>query len=180
MENQDFNIARAAWSQKLVTYYFIDVGMLSKAIHDALPAAARQWHPANVISAMLTSDLAIVPERAGGWYRTVGAQEFLGVHIFVRRYSRWMTSLGSSLGYDPTTLLIEDDWVTFSLPELKAVLWGLMDRVRQDLAGARAISDQESIAEAFHAVRKSVSAGEHPHQTHARASRITHGLRLVC
>lgn len=179
MDTQAFNFSRAAWSLRLVTFFFVDLNMLCQAIHDALPAKLRPGHPAGAIAAMLTSDLAIFPERAGGWYRTVGNHEFLGVHVFLRRYSRWMKSLGASLGFEMGNLLLEDDWLADSPPELQVLICGLMDRVRQDLHAARAINDPAVIAEAFRVVRTSVAAGEHPHQTNARASRITQGLRLV-
>lgn len=179
MESQAFNIARATWSQKLVTCHFIDVGMLSQAVHEALPTSARQDHSAQKISAMLTNDWAINPALAGGWYRTDGDREFVGVHTFVRRYSRWMKSLGAALGFNTAAMLIEDDWVTESSPELQAVFYGLMDRVRADLAEARAITDARIIGEAFQAARQSVAKGEHPNQTHIRTSYITRGLRRV-
>lgn len=169
---------RAVWSQKLVTYYFIDVNMLTQAIHNALPMPARAAHPPEHIAAMLTSDLTMFPERGAGWYRSVGSREFLGIILFVRRFSRWMKSLGASLGYDVDSMLMEDDWVD-SLPELQPVLWGLMDRARSDLQCAKAITDIESIEAAFQVLIRSVDAGEHPHQTFVRAERATQGLRLV-
>lgn len=169
---------RAVWSQKLVTYYFIDVNMLTQAIHDALPMPARAAHPPEHIAAMLTSDLAMFPERGAGWYRNVGSREFLGVILYVRRFSRWMKSLGASLGYEVDSMLMEDDWVD-SLPGLQPVLWGLMDRVRSDLQCAKAITDIRSIHAAFQVVIRSLDAGEHPHQTFVRGERATQGLRLV-
>ncbi|RMM39247.1 hypothetical protein QO021_28750 (plasmid) [Pseudomonas amygdali pv. lachrymans] len=170
--------ARAVWSQKLVTYYFVDVNMLTQAIHNALPVSSRAATPPEHIAAMLTNDLAVFPERAAGWYRTVGTREFLGILLFVRRYSRWMKSLGASLGHDVDAMLMEDDWVD-SLPEVQPVLWGLMDRVRADLQLAQAITDVRGIEAAFQVVIRSVDAGEHPHQTFVRGERATQGLRLV-
>lgn len=174
--NSQYN--RAVWSKRLVTYYFIDVNMLTQAIHNALPETSRAANPPENIAAMLTSDLAMFPERTAGWYRTVGSREFLGILLFVRRFSRWMKSLGASLGYDVDAMLMEDDWVD-SLPELQPVLWGLMDRVRADLQCAKAITDVRAIEAAFQAVIRSVDAGEHPHQTFVRGERATQGLRLV-
>ncbi|MBM5458585.1 hypothetical protein H8F21_13530 [Pseudomonas sp. P66] len=180
MEQTDQRVARATWSQKLVTYYFVDVDMLATAIHGALPKTARDAHRTKDIAALLTSDLALFPERAAGWYRTDGDKEFLGVHIFVRRYSKWMKLLGASLGFQVESMLIEDEWVDDPrYTELQAVIWGLMDRVRADLKAAREITSPEAIEAAFNTVRRSVSAGEPPHQTHVRASRITRGLRLI-
>lgn len=178
MNQQDLDIARAARSQKLVTYYFIDVAILARAMQAALPASAGSL-AAETISTTLTADLSLFPERAGGWYRVADGQEFIGAHLFVRRYSRWMKSLGAALVFSVETMNMEDDWVTDDMPALQAIVWGLMDRARHDLKAARAITDPLAVGLAFQVVRQSVRNGEHPHQTQVRASRITQGLRLV-
>ncbi|EKT4530022.1 hypothetical protein QEM33_002601 [Pseudomonas putida] len=179
MDALDIQAARSTWSQRLVSYYFVDVGLLAQAIYDAIPLPARLKIKVQDLTAELTSDLAIFPERAGGWYWADGMNEFLGIHLLVRRYGRWMKALGKALGFDVESSLIEDDWLEDNAPEIQAIVWDLMDRVRVELKAAKAISDPHALASAIIATRRSVEAGEQPRQTQIRAARLTQGLRLV-
>jgi hypothetical protein len=168
--------ARAHWAERLVTYYFVDLDLLCESLSKSLPSTVRQ------ITGKAIQDLMLVHIDAAhmsGWHRVISQKHYVGVPLFVRRYTKWVKSVGQALGFDCANLDFEDDWADASMPELQAILWGLTDRLRADLPVSKSIKDPSAMARALESLQRSIARGETLEQAHARAERAAHGLRSI-
>lgn len=176
MSNQSFDESRAFWSECLVSYHFVDLERLCESLSKVLPATGPQITGKAIQNLML---LHIEAAQMSGWHRVICEKHFVGVPLFIRRYAKWITSVGEALGCDCTTLDFEDDWADASMPEVQAILWGLTDRLRTDLPDAKKIKDPAVQARALEYFQKSIARGETTEQADARALRAANGLRII-
>lgn len=168
--------ARALWAQRLVTYHFVDLELLCESVSRALPPAGPQITGKAIQDLML---LHIGATQISAWHRIISNKHYVGVPLFMRRYSKWVRSLGETLGFDCANLDFEDDWVDDSMPDVQAILWGLTDHLRADLPAAKEIKDTAAQARAPEFLQGAIARGETPDQAHARAERAAHGLRSI-
>lgn len=176
MSNQSLDESRAFWSECLVSYHFVDLERLCESLSKVLPATAPQITGKAIQDLML---LHIEAAQMSGWHRVICDKHFVGVPLFIRRYAKWIKSVGEALGRDCTALDFEDDWADASMPEVQAILWGLTDRLRADLPEAKRVADPAVQARALESFQNSIARGETIEQAHARAQRATKGLCII-
>ncbi|MGF6281896.1 hypothetical protein ABH908_000071 [Pseudomonas frederiksbergensis] len=168
--------ARARWSEALVACHFVDLTLLSQELSNAFFATGK------LIGAQLIQDLMlqrISTTLLGGWHQVISGNHYVGVTLFLRRYGKWVSSLGEALELPNLDLDVEDSWADESMPEVQAILFGLTDRLASDFTGAKKITDISNLVVALQSVHISKRRGDAPEQTNVRAERAIHGLRLV-
>lgn len=168
--------ARARWADRLVAYHFVDLTFLSQELSNALQATGQQISPPAIQHLMLQRISATL---LNGWHQVISGNHYVGVTLFLRRYGKWMSSLGEALGFTCWDLDVEDSWADDSMPEVQAILFGLTDRLAADFPEAKKITDISELVLAIKSVQLSKSRGDAPEQTNVRAQRAIHGLRLV-
>ncbi|MHC5194758.1 hypothetical protein ACYSUW_13485 [Pseudomonas frederiksbergensis] len=167
---------RARWAKALVAYHFVDLTLLSQELSNAFLAYEK------LISAPIIQDLMlqrISTTLLDGWHQVICGNHYVGVTLFLRRYGKWVSSLGETLGLPSLDRDVEDSWADNSMPEVQAILFGLTDRLAADFPEAKKITDISDLVVALQCVHLSKRRGDAPEQSNVRAQRAIHGLRIV-
>lgn len=164
------------WSTSLVSHYFVDLTQLCEAISSAVPMHLPQILPAQ-IEHLIT--IKLPPQALTPWIQQVEGRTYVGVPLFIRRYEAVTCELGRLLGFKATSGDIGDEWADDSVPGLRAILWGLSDRLREDLAGAKQVRDPGSVWASHRVTQACVLNGECQQQVAARVARLHSGLCLA-
>ncbi|MDF9779029.1 hypothetical protein [Pseudomonas baetica] len=168
--------ARARWAEALVAYHFVDLTLLAQELSKAFQATGKLISAPTIQNLMLQRISATLLQ---GWHQEICGNHYVGVTLFLRRYGKWVSSLGEALGLTCVDLDVEDSWADDSMPEVQAILFGLTDRLAADFPEAKKILDISNLVVALQSVHLSKRRGDAPEQTHVRAQRAIHGLRLV-
>lgn len=164
------------WSTTLVSHYFVDVTQLCEAISSAVPMHLPQVLPTQ-IEQLITTKLP--PRTLTAWIQQTEGRTYVGVPLFLRRYEAVTSELGRLLGFTTSSGDIGDEWADDSVPGLRAILWGLLDRLRADFAGAKQVRDPASVWASLRVTQASILNGECQQQLAARVARLNSGLSLV-
>lgn len=173
-----FEDARAQWADRLVSHYFVDVTRLCEALSAAIPSPPDLKRvSATSLEQLLTGGLT--KHLPGGWFHLQSGHVYIGLPVFVRYYEDWAKSVGQLIGLETKGLDIGDEWADESLPEVRAVLWGLTDRLRVDLAAAKQVKDPFIAWRQYQIARQARANGESNHQIALRLGRASSELTLV-
>lgn len=164
------------WSTALVSHYFVDLTQLCEAISSAIPIHLPQILPAQIEHLIKTK---LQPQALTQWIQQAEGRTYVGVPLFIRRYEAVTSELGRLLGFKTSSGDIGDDWADDSLPALRAILWGLSDRLREDLAGAKRVRDPGSFWPSYRVTQAGVLNGECQQQVATRVARLHSCLTLV-
>ncbi len=168
--------ARARWAESLVAHHFVDLTLLSQELSKAFRATGLQISGPTIQNLMLQR-ISAIP--LNDWHQVISGNHYVGATLFLRRYGKWVSSLGDALGFNCVDLDVEDSWADESMPEVQAILFGLTDRLAAEYAEAKKIKDVSGLVLALKSVQLSKSRGEAPEQTSVRAQRAIQGLCLV-
>ncbi|MGE8063789.1 hypothetical protein [Pseudomonas sp. NPDC089569] len=168
--------ARASWAQRLVVHHFVDLSLLSLELSKALHSTGQQISAPDIQSLMLQ---CISANQLNGWHQVISGNHYVGVPLFLRRYGKWLSSLGETLGFNCLNLDFEDLWADESMPEVQAIMFGLTDRLTTEFQAAKKIKDISGLVLALKNMHLSKCRGDAPDQTTVRTQRAIHGLWLV-
>ena len=165
-----------SWSNSLVSHYFVDLTQLCEAISSAIPIHLPQIMPAQIEHLIKTK---LPPQALTQWIQLAEGRTYVGVPLFIRRYEAVTSELGLFLGVKTSSGDIGDEWADESLPGLREILWGLSDRLREDLAGAKQVRDPGSVWASHRVTQAGVLNGECQQQVATRVARLHSCLTLV-